>query len=58
MSNSPKSDAVAKAAAELVLRELNDVEASDIFGGGWVKIGPLQPVPSLPPPPPPPKKVF
>ncbi|MBL8244998.1 MAG: hypothetical protein JNL89_12440, partial [Rhodanobacteraceae bacterium] len=40
-----------KAAANLVLRELSDIETRDIFGGTWGKVvvGPIQPVP--PPPP-------
>jgi hypothetical protein len=47
MSIEGKKDSVAKAAAELVLRELDEIEARDIFGGdgGWVKVGPAQPVP-------------
>lgn len=42
---------LAKEAANLVLRELDEIEARDIFGGdgGWVKIGPLTPTPPLPP---------
>lgn len=53
MSIENKKDDLAKAAAELVLRELGDIEARDIFGGdgapppkGWVKVGPIQPVPN------------
>ncbi|GAA0919939.1 hypothetical protein KR767_16990 [Luteibacter anthropi] len=47
MSIEAKKDDLARAAAELVLRELDEIEARDIFGGdgGWVKVGPVQPVP-------------
>jgi len=47
MSIEGKKEDLAKAAAELVLRELDEIEARDIFGGdgGWVKVGPIQPVP-------------
>lgn len=38
---------LAKAAAELVLRELDHIETRDIFGGdgggGWVRVGPVEP---------------
>lgn len=45
------SSNINKAAAELVLRELSEVEMRDVFGGVWpkVEVGPPQPVP--PPPP-------
>lgn len=43
-----KKDDLAKAAAELVLRELDHIETRDIFGGdgggGWVRVGPIEPV--------------
>lgn len=47
---SDKKD-LAKEAADLVLRELDEIEARDIFGGdgGWVKVGPVQPVPPTKP---------
>ena len=40
-----KQEELAKAAADLVLRELDEIEARDIFGGdgGWVKVGPIKP---------------
>ena len=45
MNNEIKHDDLAKAAADLVLRELDTIEARDIFGGdGWVKVGPITPV--------------
>ena len=49
MSNQTTNNAqedLARAAAELVLRELDEIEARDIFGGdgGWVKVGPVTPV--------------
>ncbi|MEH6418611.1 hypothetical protein [Pseudomonas sp. CGJS7] len=51
MNNEVKGqDDLAKAAAELVLRELNEIETRDIFGGdggGWVRVGPVQPIPRL-----------
>lgn len=40
-------DDLATAAAELVLRELDEIETRDIFGGdggGWVKVGVPVPV--------------
>ena len=42
-------DDLAKASAELVLRELDEIETRDIFGGdgggtGWVKVGVPVPV--------------
>ena len=47
---SDKKD-LAKEAADLVLRELDEIEARDIFGGdgAWVKVGPVQPVPPVKP---------
>jgi hypothetical protein len=52
-----KKEEITKAAADLVLRELNEIEARDVFGGvrnadgdgdggGWVKVGPIEPVPN------------
>jgi hypothetical protein len=43
---------IKKAAAELVLRELSEVEKRDVFGGVWAKVevGPIQPHPNPPPP--------
>lgn len=43
---------IKNAAANLVLRELSDIETRDIFGGRWGKVvvGPIQPVPPPPPP--------
>ncbi|MHC1653436.1 hypothetical protein ACODUL_09135 [Stenotrophomonas maltophilia] len=45
MSNETEVKDLAKAASELVLRELDEIEARDIFGGdgGWVKVGPVEP---------------
>ncbi len=45
MSNETNVNDLAKAASELVLRELDEMEARDIFGGdgGWVKVGPIEP---------------
>ena len=42
---------LAKEAANLVLRELDEIEARDIFGGdgAWVKIGPVTPAPPTKP---------
>jgi len=53
MNNDKKRDDLAKAAAALVLRELDEIETRDIFGGdgGWVKVGPIEPVPPAPTPP-------
>jgi len=47
MTHEKKSDELAKAAAALVLRELDEIEARDIFGGdgAWVRVGPVQPAP-------------
>lgn len=52
-----KNDELAQSAASLVLREIDAIEARDIFGGvrnadgdgptGWVKVGPIEPVPSV-----------
>lgn len=39
-----------QAAADLVLRELSDIESRDVFGGQWVKVGPVMPYPPPPPP--------
>lgn len=46
MKEEIKKDDLAQAAANLVLRELDEMEARDIFGGdgGWVKVGPVTPV--------------
>jgi len=48
MNNEKKGQGdLAKAAAELVLRELDQIETRDIFGGdgggGWVRVGPIEP---------------
>lgn len=41
-----KRESLTEAAAKLVLRELTDIEARDVFGGGgWVKVGPAEPLP-------------
>ena len=47
MTHEKKSDDLAKAASSLVLRELDEIEARDIFGGdgAWVRVGPVQPAP-------------
>ena len=52
MNSDKKQADLSAAAAELVLRELDEVEARDIFGGdgGWVKVGPVTPVPPTPTP--------
>ncbi|MBS3895274.1 hypothetical protein [Silanimonas sp.] len=50
MSTEKNLNNLATAAAELVLRELNEIETRDIFGGsgqGWVKVGPITPVPPV-----------
>lgn len=41
-----------KAAAEIVLRELSEVEKRSASGGAWpkVEVGPIQPHPTPPPP--------
>lgn len=49
MNSEVKKDDLAQAAADLVLRELNEIETRDIFGGDggggpWVKVGPIQPL--------------
>lgn len=46
MNDELKQNELAQAAANLVLRELDEIETRDIFGGdgGWVKVGPVTPV--------------
>ncbi len=46
MNDKKSGNTLAAEAADLVLRELDEIETRDIFGGdgGWVKVGPVEPV--------------